>query len=131
MTTNNHIIRNLLGGLLTMGVLIGCAGVQTYPMAARPGDTVTFALGSADGMTKSNITVEYFSDSAPSTPIDLTAYIAGLFKLYPDKSSRAWLKEADSIPGRSSHGPWMTVLAVNLPDQASGILPVGPGHVKV
>ncbi len=132
MTTNIKIIRNLTGVLVCTAFLIGCAALQTHPMVARQGDTLTLALGSPDGMTMSNITVEYYSDSAPSTPIDITFYVVGLFNLYPDKLSQAWLTEATvATLGRSAHGPWLTTMVINLPDAGAGLLPVGTGHIEI
>jgi hypothetical protein len=83
-------------------------------------------------MKKTNILVRYHPDSDPENPIDLTPNIAGLFKLYPDQTSHTWLQsQAAGIAGRSSHGPWLTILAINLPEASTGLLPVGTGIIKI
>jgi len=47
-------------------------------MAARPGDTITLAVGSQDGMNASNTTVTFTSDS-DNIPVDLTPNIRAIF----------------------------------------------------
>ena len=99
----------------------GCVALQPFPTAARAGDTITLAVGSPDGMTDSNTTVTFYAagedpDVDPGTPIDIRSVV----KLLPDKASVAWLKSGDGISRRSSHGPWLTVLVVDLPETLLG-----------
>ena len=117
--------------LLAFALLIfqGCTMVQTYPLAARAGDTITIAPGSLDGATKKNISVQYYPSSAPTTPIDLTPNIRSVFNITPDRTSPAWTtSSAQLISLGSGHGPWQTVIALDLP--TSG-LPVGAGNIRV
>jgi hypothetical protein len=102
----------------------GCVAVQPFPSAARSGDTIILVVGSADGMTETNTEVRYYSDplSDPDDPFNYTSIpIREIVKVYPDKTSMVWLThtsvsdDAQSIPNRSSHGPWMSVVVVDLP----------------
>ena len=123
------VLISLLGG--------GCTALQTFPQVARPGDTVALAIGSPDGMNKSNTTASYIPDADPSNPIDLTSNIRSIFKLYADKTSIVYEKSdpgqpwrglfTDLITSGSGHEPWLTVMVVDLP----GSMPAGTGRVEV
>lgn len=117
-------------------VLSGCVAFQPFPNVFRAGDTITLAVGSADGMTKDNIEVRLFYkmtieevidyDTAPYT--DLTSNVVEVFKLYPDKTSKAWLSsDAVATSVRSGHGSWLSIIAINLPSTLSD----GIGVIKV
>ena len=43
--------------LLAFIYLQGCLAVQSFPTAARAGDTVTLAIGSLEGANKNNLSV--------------------------------------------------------------------------
>jgi hypothetical protein len=110
-------------------IVTACTGLQPFPNAARPGDTVMLAVGSPDGMTVSNTTAQYVPDSDPFNPVDLSANIRSIFKMYPDRTSPAWLTDVfvDGIPRDTGHGAWLTVVAIDLPDT---LLP-GTGNVQM
>jgi hypothetical protein len=117
---------------LSMGinfVLTGCTTLETFPQAARSGDTVALAVGSPDGMNRDNTTAVFVSDASPASPVDLTSNIRGIFRLYADKLSDIYNPgtNVQEIFNTSGHEPWVTILVLDLP---SG-LPVGPGEVKV
>ena len=109
----------LFGSLLiALGFLVGgCTALQPFPNAARAGDTVMLAVGSPDGMTRSNTTAQYVPDSDPFNPVDLTAKIRSIFKIYPDRTSGPWLTNGltNLVVGDTAHGPWLTVMAIDLP----------------
>jgi hypothetical protein len=109
----------------------GCVALQPLPTAARAGDTLTLAVGSADGMTTTNTSVEFFApgvDPDVNPELGTPVPIQNVVKLLPDKTSHAWLGgEPRKIPRRSSHGGWLTVLAVDLPET----LPQGDGILRV
>lgn len=108
--------------------LSGCIALKTFPQAARAGDTVSLAVGSADGMTRANTTATFVSDSAPNTPINLTPGIRGIFRLYADKASGMFSDSAISyVVDTSGHEPWVTVMVVDLPPG----LPTGTGKVHI
>lgn len=107
-------------------LLAGCIGLDTFPIAARPGDTITLALGSPEGMKRNNTTVS-FEDSQGGTH-DLTANMRGIFKLYPDRASKAWdSSNTFSLVDNARHEPWLTIMALDLPQS----LPVGAGTVRI
>ncbi len=121
-------IIGLIASILAM-TLSGCIGLKTFPQAARGGDTVVLAVGSADGMARANTTAVFVSDSAPNTPINLTSGIRGIFRLYADKASSLYTSGSNVhyVIDTSGHEPWVTVMAVDLPQG----LPIGPGKVRI
>jgi hypothetical protein len=110
-------------------VLSGCTALNTFPQAARSGDTVALSVGSPDGMTRANTTAAFFSDSQPGVAYDLTSGIRGVFRLYADKASGLYTNSSNtrSIIDTSGHEPWLTVLVVDLPQS----LPIGSGKVHI
>lgn len=130
------IIKSLCWFVAALGLALGgCTLVHTVPLAARPGDTVMIAVGSPNDLTKANTTLSYIP--ASGSPITIpNSMIRGIFNLYPDKTSAAWLySNATSIENGSGHGPWTTVLAIDLPgganDSSGIVLPEGPGSLRV
>lgn len=110
-------------------LLQACVAVQSFPTAARAGDTITLALGSVDGLNKSNLTVHY-TPLATGVSIDLTPNIRSVFKVYPDKTSRVWLDTDDSaniLNVFTGHGAWLNVAVLDLP----ATLPAGAGYFQV
>jgi hypothetical protein len=109
--------------------LYGCIAYSPIPTAARAGDTITVAVGSPDGMTKNNVSVNFQPD-AGGPPVDLTNNVAAIFKLYPDPSSPLiagnW-GNVSTIYDNSGHVPWLTVVAIDLPPE----MPVGTGKINV
>ena len=120
--------RNILNFIAVFAALVainGCVALQPFPNAARSGDTITLAVGSADGMTADNTTVEFYSNASPSNAIPIPV-IRSIFKVNPDKTSTAWIVDTHTIAERSSHGPWLSVIVVDLP-----ALPDGDGFIRV
>lgn len=110
-------------------LLQGCVAVQSFPTAARAGDTITLALGSVDGLNRSNLQI-FFTPQSTGLPVGLTANIRSVFKVYPDKNSRVWLDAADSaniLNVWAGHSAWLSVAVLNLPSN----LPAGPGYFTV
>ena len=119
--------RNNCRFLAVLAVLLavsGCVSLQPFPNAARSGDTITLAVGSADGMTAENTTVDFYSNASPSNPISVP--VRSVLKIYPDKTSAAWLNDTPPVSRRSSHGAWLSVIVVDLPS-----LPDGDGFMRV
>jgi hypothetical protein len=121
-------ITSLIASILAM-TLTGCIGLKTFPQAARGGDTVALAVGSADGMARANTTAVFVSDSAPNTPINLTSGIRGIFRLYADKASSLYTIGSNThfVVDSSGHEPWVTIMVVDLPQG----LPTGSGQVRI
>lgn len=118
--------------ILLVSFLSGCAAIKSFPESARSGETITLAVGSPEGMSRQNILVEYYPDSEPSTPYDITPGLRSVFKLYPDKASKLMLFDdspffpVDRIARDTGHAAWLTVITLDLPT-----LPVGTGVIKV
>lgn len=102
----------------------GCVAVQTFPTAARAGDTLTLAVGSPDGMTKTNTSVQFVSGSYTTT-----LPIRAIIRLKPDNTSYVGAFDAftSTIQWQSSHAPWLSVLVIDLPVG----LPVGVATLNV
>ncbi|MBI3186773.1 MAG: hypothetical protein HYZ31_02735 [Gammaproteobacteria bacterium] len=107
-------------------VLQGCVAVQTFPTAARSGDTITLAVGSPDGMTRANTTAQFTSPSL-ANPINLP--IRSIIKLRPDNTSfiGAFDEFVSNIPYSSSHSAWLSMIVIDLPVG----LPVGAATINV
>ena len=125
-----------------------CTSLQTFPVAARAGDTVSLAVGSYDNMTKDNITVEFLPDGIqPGNGTALTP--RAVFRLYADQTSVAYQNPTyllGGVAGKSGHAPWLNVLVIDLPSglnstttpingqlyinrlSGTGTPPVYPGH---
>lgn len=115
-------------GIIAVALLIsGCVAIQPGTTAARSGDTITLAVGAADGMTAANTTVEFYPGPDPDLVTPIPVPVRSVVKIYPDRTSKAWLGEDMlSIPRRSSHGGWLSVVVVDLPS-----LPEGDGFIRV
>ncbi len=116
--------------VVAVWLIYGCVALQPLPTAARAGDTITLAVGSADGMTTSNTTVEFFApgvDPDVNPELGTPVPVRKVLRLLPDKTSHAWLASAPSISRRSSHGAWLSILVVDLPTG----LPEGSGTIRV
>jgi hypothetical protein len=130
---------NLAGAFAILTVFFaGCTAFNTFPTAARPGETVALAVGSPDNLTKANINwVHFTSNSAPGSPIDITSNVRSVFRLYADKTSAVY--QSPSVVGTtqlirtSLHEPWVSVIVIDLPEEISpGVpLPTGPGQITI
>jgi len=113
--------------ILAFFILHGCTSLQTFPGVARAGDTITLAVGSADGMTKqaANTTAIYVSDAGGLYPLT----IRSVFNLYPDKKSRLYTSTSATLPviDSSDHEAWQTVMVIDLPTD----LPLGTGSIQI
>jgi hypothetical protein len=93
----------------------GCVAYQAFPYGARSGDTITIAVGSPDGMTKTNTTVVFTSDVDDSTA---NLPIRAMIRLRPDNTSFVanFNPMIQSIENFDSHSAWLTVLVIDLPE---------------
>jgi hypothetical protein len=107
--------------------LQGCVAVQTFPTAARSGDTITLAVGSPEGMTKDNTTAQFVHNNTSIDPIDLT--VRSVIRLRPDNTSDVALFNINirSISGYTKHSAWLSVLVLDLPPN----MPTGDGVINI
>ncbi len=115
---------------LLMAMLTGCVAIQPFANYARPGDTITLAVGPQDTMSKSNTKVWFTSDANTANPVEITSGIQAIFRLYADKGSRLYSPNnsaADTNFRYLHHEEWQTIIALNLPQ---GLL-TGPGTIQV
>lgn len=117
----------ILSSILIIFLLQGCVAVQTFPTAARSGETITIAIGSQDGLTKDNIQLLFYPQG-DTAPVDLTSNIRSVIKIFPDKTSRAWVDDnaTQVMNVFIGHGAWQNILVIDLPS-----LPTGLGHFHV
>jgi len=119
-----YLLRILI--IAVVMILQACVGVQTFPVAARAGDTIALPVGTQDNLNQSNVTLHYYPEGS-TTPIDLTSNVRSTFKIYPDKTSRVWVEDVNRLLLYTGHSPWQNVLAVDLPVD----LPTGSGYFDV
>ena len=110
-----------------MYLLHGCTALQPFPNIVRGGDTITLAVGSPSNMTRAN-TSATFTSEIDGLPIDITANIRSIFKLYADPASKVYEVTAmtSSLVESSKHSPWVTVVAIDLPEG----LTIGAGKIE-
>ena len=121
----------IIAASTTVAILVGCTAVSTHPLAARPGDTVTLAVGTPEDMTTANTTVYFTPNGGNQFALD----IRSIFKLYPDNVSAVWLDNGSTpfVERDTGHGPWTTILAIDLPETLPNTSPIppGPGVISV
>jgi hypothetical protein len=117
---------------------VACTAVRTFPYGARPGETVALAVGSPDNLTVDNIdNVQFVSDAAPGSPVDITANVRSVFRLYADKTSPVYMDSIGTGTGQivrtSAHEPWISFLVIDMPEELSPgtPLPAGPGRIAI
>lgn len=109
-------------------LLHGCVAVQPFPTIARAGDTISLAVGSPDGMTKGNTSAQLISVLDPNNPVDLS--IRSIIKIRPDSTSLVSAFDvggASVISDKSSHGPWLSIMVIDLPQ----VLPLGQATINI
>jgi len=107
-------------------ILQGCVATQSFPTVARGGDTVTIAVGSPDGMRKSNTSAEFVSDVDGST---ITLSIRSIIRLRPDQTSNLALFDpfVNAEDYYTGHSQWLSVIVIDLPEG----LTVGTGEINI
>ena len=140
MRNNKKLLQLAIIGLAIFN--FGCTALNTFPTAARPGETVALAVGSPDNLTMANVnSVTFTSAAAPGSPLDITGNVRSIFKLYADKTSSVYEIPGDALPvtgtnqivRTSLHEPWLSVMAIDMPEEiAPGQpLPTGPGTITI
>ncbi len=107
-------------------ILQGCVATQSFPTAARGGDTITLAVGSPDGMKKSNTSAKFVSDVDGST---VTLSIRSIIRLRPDQTSNLALFDSfvNAEDYYTGHSQWLSVIVIDLPEG----LTVGSGEINI
>ena len=122
---------HIIAASTTVAILVGCTAISTHPLAARPGDTLTLAVGTPEDMTTANTNVFF----TPNGGTQFELGIRSIFKLYPDNTSTVWLDNGSTpfIERDTGHGPWTTILAIDLPETLPDLtsIPLGPGVISV
>jgi len=112
------IFKNYITSVVIVVLLSGCTAIQPLPIAARAGDTVTMAIGSQDGMDKTNTSI-VLTDQALTS---FTITPKSIFNLYPDKRSSIYDSAASkNLVAITGHEQWLTIMVFDVP--SSGVNP--------
>jgi len=116
--------------LLFSGLLLffsaGCAALETFPLAARAGDTVSLFLGVGNfkQMSTDTSTVEMYPVSDPATKYYPT--LRSIFYVYPDPTSKVVnYPPSTMLNGITSGDNYQAIAVIDLPAN------VPPGRYKV
>ncbi len=126
-----HLMLTAILASLTTVLLQGCAGVTTFPTAARPGDTVALMVGGSEQARKANVSVTLTDSAGGVWDLQALGKVRSLFNVRPDGSA-AGLYYSDFGDQQISwaagaHEPVQTVLVIDLP---SGVA-TGAATLKV
>jgi len=121
---NNN--QTLLFFLFILSLLHGCTALQSFPHAARSGDTVALAVGSPLNMARENTTATLTDINDVVT--DITSNIRSIFKLYADPDSKVYNYSTPTwnLVSSSGHAPWISIVVLDLPVG----LPEGSASIK-
>ncbi len=112
--------------ILILFILQGCVAIQSFPTVARGGDTITLAVGSPDGMNKTNTSAQFVSEVDGSA---IALAIRSIIRLRPDQTSNLAL--FDSIVNAqdyyTGHSQWLSVIVLDLPEG----LTIGQGRIDI
>lgn len=121
---------------LLCALLAGCASLQGFPTAARPGDTIGIALGWNAALSRQNASVLITPTAGPSVALPANdPRIRAVVRLYPDPVSRLLVgtetEQAlgtnaqmygrallDHVTGQDKDW-WLTMLFLDLPPELS------------
>lgn len=118
---NMHIIR-LTGMLVLLVCLSACTGVNTFPMIARAGDTVSVMVGGSELVRKETINVTLRDVNGQTWDLKALGLVRSVFNLRMDGRAEG-LHYSPYLDGDISwilgHEPVQTVLVTDLPVDAA------------
>lgn len=106
-------------------VMQGCAGVNTFPMIARAGDTVSVMIGGSNTSNKSNVGVSLTDANGQTWDLKSLGLVRSIFNLRTDGLANGmhYSPYLDLYyPWSFGHEPLQTVLVTDLPTN------VAPGN---
>lgn len=113
----------LIVGLLTVFLsLQACTSVNTFPMIARAGDTVSVMVGGSEQARKTTISASLQDANGQTWDLKSLGLIRSVFELRTDGRAYGahYSPYLDSyMPWSSGHEPVQTVLVTNLPPSAA------------
>ncbi len=136
---------SLIGMLVLVQFVVGCAGVNTYPAFARAGDTVSIAAGWKQNFSGNKITITITpSSGSPIVYNPGDPAVRAVINLYPDPASSLIVSTEtgqDLTPFATNYSDvinsnvftdgdkdwWQTAVFVDLPDT----LPPGPVTIDI
>ncbi len=108
----------LIGVLLAVLALPACTGVNTFPMTARAGDTVSVMIGGSERARKETISVTLQDSAGQTWDLQALGLVRSVFNLRMDGRARGlhYSSYMDSdISWIVGHEPVQTVMVTNLP----------------
>lgn len=119
-TMHDHLLAGLLLGLLAL--LAGCAGVNTFPAIARPGDTVSLMVGGSAQANRDNVSAVLTDAGGQVFDLQALGLVRSVFNLRADGRAHGmhYSPYLDSfISWAFGHEPLQTVLVADLPGTAA------------
>lgn len=107
--------------LFALGIQ-GCTGVNSFPTAARPGDTIAVMVGGSEKTNKFTIDASLLDANGTSWDLKSLGLVRSVFNLRPDGRANGlnYASHLDSIISWSKgHEPVQTVLVVDIPAAAA------------
>jgi hypothetical protein len=121
---------SLIGILLLLAGLQACTSVNTFPMIARPGDTVSVMVGGSEKVRKETISVNLTDANSQTWDLKSMGLVRSVFNLRTDGRAHGLHYSSYSesfISWAFGHEPLQTVLVTDLPP---GVAP-GPASLSV
>ncbi len=129
MKMNLPVLKGFFIAALTI-IIIGCAGVNTFPTLARPGDTVSILVGGSEEIRKETIAATLTDSSGQQWDLQGSGAIRSVFSVRPDPRSQGvnYSSYLESVlPWSSGHEAIQTVMITDIP---SGVTP-GQASISV
>lgn len=115
---------------LLITVFQGCVAVNTFPIIARPSDTVSVMVGGSETARKDNVDVT-LTDTSGSWDLQAMGLVRSVFNLRADGRAHGMHYSGDYFDvenaWKKAHEPTQTVLIVDIPDAAAA----GPAALSV
>lgn len=119
LNTSNSLFMAILAFMMA---LPACVGVNTFPMIARPGDTISVMVGGSEKASKGTVSASLTDANGQTWDLKTLGLIRSVFNLRTD--GRAYGSHyspysESSFPWSYGHEPMQTVLVTDLPAGAA------------
>lgn len=117
-------------GILAGLLLSGCTGINTFPVIARPGSTVSLMVGSSENARKNSIDVKLIDATGQVWDLKALGLVRSVFNLRPEGVANGlhYSSYLDSyISWANGHEPLQTVLVTDIPSAVA----VGQASINI